>query len=379
MGRLGLPEKLKKHSFGIISAHADAVHSGVCKAICDALPFETAGFACDSQSPNGETGIYMMSIMILTADDCRFVSKHTKPLFGEEGGGTAPLIKECFAELKAAAPEPKLCLAYVPHNSEHFPGEYLDAIAELDPQVPVFGAVSTDMENIVGESPDGVITIHNGVAFADSVVFVFIEGNLAPRFFKSTFNDKSMKLKDMGEVTKCDRNMLLEIDNTPAVDFLKKIGFFGGDVNDSNTDNLKVTAATATATFIFDYDKGVDVSRTFTEFVDNGGIVCMGHVHKGAMLSLALAEPSTVTETTRDVVDEIKDSGVRTVLIYSCIGRRVGLMNEPMKELETIKAIMPGGINYMVGYASGELCPTSLTPGNVHNHEHNQTLIACVF
>jgi hypothetical protein len=380
MGRQGLPGKLKANSLGIIATHADAVKSGVCKAICGELPFDTVGFASDSQSPNGVMDSYVVSIMILTANDCNFASGGTADLYN--GGDVGQLVTECYRGLKKNIDEPKLCLMYTPFHSNYFPADYINAISEYDPGVPVFGAVSTDIDDVTNGGRTGTFTIYNGEASMDSVVLTLISGNFTPRFYKSSFNDEAVKVKDIGRVTKSDRNILAEIDDVPAVEFLRNIGYFGADVDNSNTGELKVSAATAASTLIFDYSKGSDVSRTFTDFTAKGEIVCMGYVHKGASLSLALAMPPTVIETTHEVVEQIKSSGSKAILIYSCIGRRLGLLNNPTAEFEIIQSAFAGknDINYITAHVGGEICPVKATEGDgLTNCEHNLTLIACAF
>jgi hypothetical protein len=391
LGRLGLPEKLKKNTFGIISTHADAVHSGVYKAICDELPFETAGFACDSQSPDGETGIYLLSVLILTSDDCTFACGQTDesaPVDEIDGQ-----IKDCYSKLKQSLPAPpKLCLIYTPHKSEHFPGEYIEAISAVDTDVPIFGAVSIDVEKLVDGIKDGAITLRNGKSFNNSIITVLISGSINPQFFISSFTDDAVKMRNIGTITKCYKNVIEEINNKPATEFLKGIGFFGVDTENIDISDLKGDAGTATATLILDCGKKINVSRAFTGFTDKGGIACMGLVQEGAKISFAVSVPTAVTETTYEIIRNVQKtqtqcSGERTVLFYSCIGRRLGLLNNPMAEFDIIRTEMSEQcgakkINYIATHCGGEISPVMMVNDNgkkkLFNCEHNQTLIACV-
>jgi hypothetical protein len=384
MGRLGLPGKLKKTTFGIISTHADAIHSGVYKAVCDELPFETAGFATDSQSPDGETGIYLLSVLILTSDECEFSSGCTD-IFGDSNAkDTETLVQNCYNGLKQKlSSEPKLCLFYAPHHTEHFPGDYLHAITQIDSHTPIFGAVSTDIENLTNISRDGVFALHNGKALKDNVAMVLISGNIKPQFFISSFTEDAVQMRNAGTITKCTRNIIEEIDNMPAVEFLKQIGFFG-----LNNDEVKIDAGTATATFILDYGQKFDISRAFTDFTETGGVFCMGLVRENAKISFAISEPAAVTETTHEVVDKVLDNGAKTVIFYSCVGRRLGLLNNPMAEFDILKSKLsvPNDINavtYIASHCGGEISPFMMPDENgkevVFNCEHNQTLVACAF
>jgi len=358
--------KLLKNTIGIVSFHSDAVNSGVYKAVADFLPFPVAGATSAAQSANGEIGMYMFTIMVLTSDDCRFICGKTDEI--SEAVEAAPAVARCYTELKAKLSEkPKLALIYAPVLTYHFPGEYIEAIAGIDPEVAVFGSVASDVNDNTPER-DYQITLCSGEASTKSVVIVLIEGDFKPEFFMTSFTDDAIMMRDVGVITKCDKNKLLEVNNMNAVDFFTKIGFKMGERSDKGL---------MTSTLILDYNKD-DRSRS-PFMIEDGAVLCFGYLREGAKISIAVSTPDVVVQTAREVTEKIKSKGTSTALIYSCIGRRVGLMNEPMKELEAIKEIMPPEINYMVGYASGELCPTSVTPEIAHNHEHNQTLVACVF
>jgi hypothetical protein len=374
MGRFGLPEKLKKNSFGIVTTHADAIRSGVLKAVSRALPFETAGFATDSQSPNGETGNYLLSVMVLTSDDCNFSAGAIYNV--TEYSEVENITRNRYQDLTLSLPSPaKLCLLYTPRQSNRFPGEYIDAISAVDPDVSVFGAVSSDTEDLMDGSQDGVFTISNGEALDDGIVMVLISGNVSPRFFISSFTEDSIRMKDIGIVTKCNKNVLIEINNMPAVKFLEKTGFFGAEGSE-----VRLSTATATAAFVFDYGTGRDVSRSFPEMSDDGNsIICMGHLQEGARISIAICMPDIIVETTHEIVDKVKASGMKTAILYSCIGRRLAMLNNPMAEYEVMQSKLKN-VNYITCHTGGELCPVmSNESRKLTNSEHNLTLIACVF
>ena len=373
MGRLGLPEKLKKNSFGVVSTHPDAIYSGVLKAVCDELPFETAGFASDSQSPNGETGIYLLSVMVLTSDTSNFscgriddVSQHTE---------IEHITQNRYQGLALSLPTPaKLCLLYTPRKNNRYPGEYIDAITAIDPDVSVFGAVSSDIEDLIDGSQNGVFSVYNGEASNEGIVLVLISGDISPRFYINSFTEDSVRLKDIGVITKCNKNILIEIDNMPALKFLEKTGFFG-DVGGE----ISLGTATATASFVLDYGTGRDVSRSFPDLAENDAIVCMGHLREGSKISIAICIPETIVETTHEIVDKVKASGSKTAIFYSCLGRRLGLLNNPMAEFDVMRDKLKN-INYIACHTGGEICPVMPNDGGkLINSEHNLTLIACVF
>ncbi|MDR0222032.1 MAG: FIST C-terminal domain-containing protein [Oscillospiraceae bacterium] len=366
--------KLLKNTVGIVSVHAEYFQSGVYGAVADCLPFELAGISTTSLSANGDAGTYMFSILILTSDDCRFSCGHTDSL--AEGDDVFPAVKKCYGDLRERLGEqPKLALMYAPLMATHIPGEYMGAIAEIDPKVPIFGAVANS-----GQTMDEILSycrvLCGNEILYPAVAFVLIAGEFTPEFFVGSLTEDAVIMPNVGEITKANKNVLVEINGVKSADFFEKIGF-GSEGGTS--------AGLLTSTFILDFNKkpaygqGV-VSRAPLMIDGENGILCAGSLHEGAILSVAFSTPDVVIQTANGVIEKIKEKeDISAVLIYSCIGRRLGLMSEHMKEIESVNDNMPEGVNYTLCYVSGELCPIAVAPEKAYNHEHNQTIIACAF
>jgi hypothetical protein len=369
---------LMKNSIGIISAYPDAVHSGVYKAVCNELPFSVVGIACDNMCANGEIGMYMFTLMILTSDDCHFACDRVDGVSQKDNA--VELVADCYRKLKHNLGEdnpPKLALLYTPFTVARFPGEYINAISAIDPTLPIFGAVAHAQDTF--ESRSGVFTLCDGNASGDAAVLVTIAGAISPKFFVSSFNENALVLRDIGVVSKCEKNVLLQIDNEDATEFMNKVGFEKAKADHTNTGLI-------TSAFVLDCsgcsetakNKRPVVSRSPHSFTDEG-IVCAGHLREGARISVAFSTPESVIESAEEIIGEINESGARTALIYSCIGRKIGLMSNSEQEMNLIVSQLSDNCNYAVTYVGGEICPICVSQGKTCNHEHNQTLIACVF
>jgi hypothetical protein len=369
--------KLKRNSMGIISAHPDVVYSGVYKAVCNALPFPVAGIACDDQCANGEIGLYMFSIMILTGDECGFATGHADNMSRTDDA--VDELKECYHRLKSQLDGrvPKLALMYTHFKQNCVSCDYIEAVSEIDPTVAVFGSVANAKDTF--ESRNGALTLCGCDALDDSVVLVLIAGAFTPKFFVSTFNEQAVVLKDVGAVSKADKNMLYEIDGKNAADFLDNAGLSKVQLEYSNSNSELMSTA-----FVLNYGDRIEgskrrlVSRQPVTFTDDG-VLCAGHISVGARISVAFSTPDSVAVTAAELVEDINKSGGKTALMYSCIGRQVGLLNNPMKEFEIIRTGLTADMNYVATYAYGEISPALVTEEQVYNYSHNQTLIACVF
>ncbi|MCL2036281.1 MAG: FIST C-terminal domain-containing protein [Oscillospiraceae bacterium] len=376
--------QLKKNTFGIVTSHPDAIYSGVYKAVSDALPFPTAGVTCYEQCSCSEVSSDMFVIMLLTGDDVEFtVGKTGFVPQGQYADVDDEAVKQCYLELesqlKAKNPgeEAKLCLIYTPFQAGCAPCEYVEVISSVAPKLPVFGAVSVSTAD--AETRNGALTLFEGETSGDGVVLVLVSGKIEPQFFASHFSEEKLILKDIGVITSAEKNLILEIDGRNAVEFLAELGY-----SKPPGDFMEQSYGLLTTAFILDcggtaYGESADrlISRAPLAFMDEG-VICAGHVPQGARLSIANSTPETVSESAREVTDRINRTGVKTVLMYSCIGRKVGLISSPTNELELLGAELSGK-NHVVAYAAGEFCPAVIIGGKVNNYARNQTLVACCF
>ena len=370
-----------KNALGIISAHADAFYSGVYDAICNEFPFPLIGISCDSHGANDLIGGSMISVTVLTGTDFEAVGGYID----------ASCIEEDFFAISAKSTKsPKLALLYTPFAEKRFPSKYIDVISVANPTLPIFGGVAkgkSTYERADGTPQDGNLVFWNGKASADSAAVVLICGDFAPKFFVSTLNSKDFLANDVGVVTKAEENRLCEINCINAPEFLGKFGFDKKiKSNYANAD-----AGLLATTFVLDCGMYCDInckencraakqiiSRSPIEFTDDS-VICAGKIVEGAQVSITVSTPESVIESAKEMIEAIKASGAETALMYSCVGRQVGLYAKPLEEIETLQAEFKDKLDYSVAYVGGEICPTCVISESVNNHEHNQTLIACVF
>jgi small ligand-binding sensory domain FIST len=68
----------------------------------------------------------------------------------------------------------------------------------------------------------------------------------------------------------------------------------------------------------------------------------------------------------------------RATLIFSCVVRRMMFGAEPLVEAAMIEEKLNGDSPFMLAYAGGEICPTSVRAEGVTNRFHNYSIIACI-
>jgi hypothetical protein len=368
---------LLKNSVGIITAHPEFVTLGVYSAVAKALPFSTVGATSISHYAGGVAETYMLSVLILTSDDCSFSYSLSEPVPKDGSGDAMEPARKCYEEARNQLPdEPKLALMYAPFFAINpRQGDYIEAISKINEALPIFGAVAND-----DLSPSMPVidarTFCNGESYSDRIVILLISGDINPKFYINSLTEKAIIMPRVGVITKIDGNRIIEINNLNATEFFKNVGFLDADPQDRDKGLLS-------SIFVLHIkDKGgacADISR-IPAGIDDNGVLCGGRVVNNSVISVAFNTKEIVLETAKNLMSDIKKNhSGGTVILHSCIGRRYGLLSEPMRELELIRDALGDNFNYTADYANGEICPTAADEVKASNQEHNQTLVACVF
>lgn len=363
---------LLKNTVGIVSVNPEYVQSGIYAAAANAVPFPLLGMTTLSQTVNGQIGTFLFSILVLTSDTCEF-EYGTSGVISREGDA-AKLTQECYQNIRAKVEgDVRLCLLYVPYTEYRCTNEYISAIAEIDEHVPVFGSLANaDMEHLF----DDMKTLCGANHYNDRLVMLLISGDIAPEFYIGSITKEAVIMPDIGEVTEATSNHVMRINGMKVGDFFEKIGFFVGDARNQGllTSIFMVDEKDEAGNIVSSVSRGV-LSQS------DDSVIFGGNVPVGSVLSVATTTKEMVVATAKDVALRIKEHhNGKTVLMYSCIGRRFSLLDEPVKEYETLNEQLQGSnFNCLVSCSCGEICPTLVTETKTYNSEHNQALIACVF
>jgi len=362
--------ELLKNTVGIVTVNKDFVLSGVYSAVAKATPFPLIGMTSYSQIVNGKIGTFMFSIMVLTSDDCEFACGMSEPI--PETGEVKEPIQKFYKDLRSKLNgDVKLAILYPSFMYSHYPYQYIKPITEIDNNIPIFGSLSN------GEIIDVVTSARTMLSeniSSNQAVMLLISGNVEPKFYFSSITKESISMPNIGIVTAAEGNYLREINNIKAKEFLEKA-------------NLKPDSACQKiimfSHFLADErnEKGETISSVVKSLAmpkDDGYLFVCG-IQVGSNLSAISFTGEVVMETAKTVMEQIKEKHKGgTLLIYSCLGRRAALLNEPYKEFELMNEMLGSNFNYMATCSGGEICPTSTTETEVVNNEHNETLIACI-
>jgi len=358
---------LLEHSVGIVMCYTEFINTGVLKYLCDNLPFDVVGVTTASQAVNSEHGELILTMFVITADDVWFKAGATECLAEGIAGPTRTAYHQAA---QGAADLPGLALVFPPLILKYAADDYVDIWEELIPHTPLFGTLAID-DTI---SFEGSETIYNGFTSKTAMSFVLCYGNIHPRFSVAVLpEDNIMPYK--AEVTRANGPFVHEINNRNAYQYFAELGF--------------ASDGAPTESFLFvpfmidlrkrdDYD-GIPVLRGLSSFMEDGTAIFRGNVDENSIFNLSSFSDRDVISTTLLQVEKVNSlPDVNGVLSFSCIIRRMVLGINPYLELETFQDNMDSQTPFMMGYAGGEICPTSVREGIPVNRFHNYSFVTLI-
>lgn len=352
------------HSVGIVTCHPDFIESGVLRAISEALPFEVVGSTSLASATDGDMGIEILTLAVLTSDEVSFCTALTESLWDEQ---TAPIKKAWETALAALPAPPSLILTYQPMMN-HVGGEKLAMdISVASGGIPLFGTLTCDHNFDFSQA----YSICNGECYKDRLVMVLLNGPVSPRFFHISIEVKD-QMQQKAVITGSAVNVLQSVNDMPAVDYLASLGL----ERDGTIDG------TVAIPFLVDYNDGTQpVCRGVFMVTEEGWAVCGGDVPEGALLSTATLDYDDVMHTTGKVLDAVQKAAKPgdSLLLVSCNSRSVALGTEPLAEMELVRDRLSGVLPYHMLYSGGEICPVHAEGGGTRNRFHNFSFTACLF
>ncbi|MCL2159004.1 MAG: FIST C-terminal domain-containing protein [Oscillospiraceae bacterium] len=354
-----------KSTVGIVSCHYEFVHSGVFKAICDALPFDVVGAISSSQAVSGEVGSLLLTLTVLTSDDLKFSKILTPSLLEEPGKAIAESYRAGCIDLKEE--KPALILTFAPFILQNTGDEYVNVLTEASGGVPCFGTITVD------DTMDfsNCFVLVNGEHYREQMAMLLIYGDISPKFYVANISEDKM-LEKSAVVTKSAGPVLMEVNERPVIDYFEDLGL----VEASETQY-----AMTSLPFLLDYnDNTPKVSKIFVSLTPEKYAICAGAMPEGSTLYMATSDKEDILFTTGEVMDAIKkDMGDASALLaYSCISRSMTLTSDQFKEMELVDKKLGGKLPFMMVTSGGEICPTQTSKEKAINRFHNNAFIACL-
>lgn len=354
-------KKLRAHSLGILTCSPAFIETGVVQAISEALPFDSIGCTTAGTAVAASLGELMLSLVVLTSDDLDFSIGCTESLENEQ---EAPIAAAWQEAVKGKDGKPAMMLVFAPFIINVGGEVFVETLSRINGGLPVFGTLAVDSTPQAVESK----TFFKGKDSQTAMSFALLYGDVHPSFYVASIPDDKIQ-KQRGIITRSSGNILMEINNTPLIDYLKSLGLRqnGG------------TWESVTFPFIVDYNDGTKpVARSIYAITGEGYAVCGGFMPENATVSMGSLDFTDVIRSTSETVNTIMEQKQGSCLImFACLYRFLMLGANTTAEMEAIQDVAAGKQEYQFSYSGGEMCPVYTGEGTTVNRFHNCTFIAC--
>jgi len=376
---LDIKNSLLKNSAALLFCHVKFIEAGIAEAVYKSLPFDVIG--CTSlffgtpeaeDAPSIDRGI-ILTVTVFTSDDTSFAAGVSGPLNEKN-------VDECVNDLYLrassspgagpAAEPPALAFVFPPSMAGVPADVIVRSLDRVCKGVPLFGSVALDM-GIYIQDPKTIFknTGESGI-FSDRMPLLLFKGQVKPRFFHSSFPDKSILSWD-AVITGAAGNRIISINNKPSLSFLKDMGFFQDGMHEG----------------ILVYPLVVEYPDNETEVVivqdisPEGQLICGRVVKAGGVLNMVAVTADTVLESVKIMAHDLKENGGGTgFIMFSCFLRNIVLGGSSQVEYESVCKEFEGSSgSWLFLNSGGELCPGYTENGELVNRFHQYAVIACQF
>jgi hypothetical protein len=318
------------------------------------------------------------TLLVLTADDCEFAAVLS-------GAVTPENVREEIEGVWRAAQSKtpggiKLAIAIPAYNLNIMLDEYTNTFNKIAPGVPLFGG----LPSYRGEG-DSNMTVFNGEAYRDRLVFLSISGNISPVFSVQNVSGNAVERKRTVTSSKC--NTIYTAGGQRFTDYMAEIGLPVDKLVEGNN-----TITFVSNPLLIENAKGADSSFSFARTLHKidlaeGSGTAIGEIPEGATMSICSLKRDQIAERAAAGIKDIKEKirghapGYRysTILAVSCIGRYLLMAPNCHVEADNILQGFPEGLSLAGFYGYGEIAPFCQGEKTPLNFAHNESLVLCAF
>ena len=368
---------LQKNSIGLIFGDAETDFNAISAELNQHFSFEILGGSSMGMLGVGEGyDEFCVTLLVLSADDCTFHVECSSPI--NKDNANTVISDACNKGLAAAGEKPKLVIAIAPRIGDVFIDIYPELIGELSGSVPVFGGIPSSTAD------NREFVFAKGNTYRDCAAFLFICGNLRPRFCTCNLFDNLVEQKRT--ITKAKDNIVYRVGNQTFVEYAQSLGL-RFDFEDPDIRSF----AFVTHPILVEENRagtdGIPFVRTIGSVnMEEGYAVALGKIPEGALMSIGVLRKEEIVrsakiglESMQKLADTTDGYHYSTMFCISCIGR--SMVMAPSIDLEGRLIQSSFGDKFCISgfYAWGEMCPTSYDDETANNRGHHETLSICAF
>jgi hypothetical protein len=354
-------EKVRRSAVAIIQCHPEFIETGVMKAVCEALPFETVGITCSLAAVTGSSSQLTLTVTLLTSDECEF---KVVAFESKEAALVPKCCKESAKKFSEDGKKPALVLSYLSLLSFNSGDKLVSAFSEGLPGVPIFGTLPVSDEIDFSNS----YIIHNGKYTELGAAFIGIYGNINPTFILTSVSAGTM-YKTGGILEKSDGTHIYTISGMSAWDYIVEKGI----VTKESYQHIIAQPLVLT-----NPDGSVVMRNLLNIDFDNKSLSLSGDALQGAIVDFALINANDVRESAKAIAYRIAESvgDASVVLMHSCVTRLWTLGTSTTDEIDIFADILKNK-PYSMSYSGGEIYPLMVDDKYINTFQNNN-LIVCV-
>jgi hypothetical protein len=220
------------------------------------------------------------------------------------------------------------------------------------------------------------MTIFNGNHYSDRLPLVLLRGDVHPRFFACALPGE-VRFSQNVAITQSKGNRIISIDNRPAVEFLERLGIIGR----GKQDILFGVEVLYAFPVVVDYHDGTP-PRVFTisKIDTDGSLISEQDIPVGGTVNIGTISGELVIESTRHIIDQIKETPARNGLILVSCFSRILTLQDPLDETAVVlRQLKDLPVPFLLFSSGGEVCPLYKSGQDKPvNAFHQFTIIACV-
>jgi len=173
-------------------------------------------------------------------------------------------------------------------------------------------------------------------------------------------------------VTKCNGNVVHEIDNTPAAQVYEE--YFACNLTELRKKLKYISVLYPVGIYLPGEEEYL--LRNLTSIENDGSLVFQGNVPENSLIRLMIGTKESCLTAARQAAEEAKKSGVNNfVLVFDSISRYILLRRDANKELKIIKESVGKDTPVIGLYTYGEQAPLEAIGYHGQTYFHNQTIV----
>jgi len=368
---------LEKNTVAILHGQPDMEIGELSASLSRELGCRVIGGTAGAGAVLTNNGYHELAVVlhVLTADDCLFATAISESLATDPEKVIEDTYKKAYQNLKKQDEnaEPELVIYITPIPQTISSDASLAKLSKVCGEVPIFGYNAADDFKFCEQQ-----IYLDGEIGGDRIALLLIAGDINPIFQVGNLEGK--ETLDKRHVTKAQGNIIYEIDNKPAFEYLKEFPFI-----DDQTENL------LNYQFFVEmkddaHDGSLSVSRALYTFnKETGEVISYADIPQGSYIGLRYCDTNDVKVSSEDTLKEFNNKlnaakgKYSTLLIATCTLRNMYLADEKAAEGLLVKELLPSELTVSGLYAFGEIAPTSVHEGKAVNQFHNATFTMCAF